>query len=440
MTEQRTQVESLCMKCGENGLTQLLPCNIPHFKQVIIASFECTHCGETNNEILSARAIGDYGIEWTLKVSTTKDLSRQVVRTEYASISIPELELEVPSSAFSNAKGLLTTVEGLLGRFIDDLSLNQEERKNGSDPEAAIAIENIIAELEKMKCGERCFSLVLDDPAGNSYIEFLSASTIFDDGAFTLDTPEALDPSLLIRRYVRSSEQNVFLGFNPEPSLADESTTNSHESAENDDPPSEIDSVFEFMGTCPSCLAYCPTRMHPIDIPYFKEVIIMATTCPVCNFKSSEIKTGGAISPLGRRITFSLQCPEDLSRDILKSETCSIFIPEIDLELAPGTLGGRFTTIEGLLVQIKEEMEERIPFALGDSATPKQTVRFQSLVQALSAVLNETKPVTIVIDDPLANSYLQSFFAPDPDPQIQVEDYERTEEQQDSLGLTHLSV
>lgn len=31
-------------------------------------------------------------------------------------------------------------------------------------------------------------------------------------------------------------------------------------------------------------------------------------------------------------------------------------IPELELELAEGTLGGRFTTIEGLLTRVKEQV------------------------------------------------------------------------------------
>lgn len=42
-------------------------------------------------------------------------------------------------------------------------------------------------------------------------------------------------------------------------------------------------------------------------------------------------------------------------------------IPEIDLELAPGTLGGRFTTLEGLLENVYEELYSKTPFSRGDS-------------------------------------------------------------------------
>lgn len=39
-------------------------------------------------------------------------------------------------------------------------------------------------------------------------------------------------------------------------------------------------------------------------------------------------------------------------------------IPEIDLILQPGTLGGRFTTLEGILTQVYEELNEKV-FASG---------------------------------------------------------------------------
>lgn len=51
----------------------------------------------------------------------------------------------------------------------------------------------------------------------------------------------------------------------------------------------------------------------------------------------------------------------------LQSESCRLNIPEIDLELATGTLGGRFTTVEGLLTQVYEELEGRSQFLTGDS-------------------------------------------------------------------------
>ena len=47
-------------------------------------------------------------------------------------------------------------------------------------------------------------------------------------------------------------------------------------------------------------------------------------------------------------------------------------------------------------------------------------------------------PFTFILDDPLGNSYLQNLYAPDPDPNMTVELYERTEEQNESLGLNDM--
>jgi zinc finger protein len=42
------------------------------------------------------------------------------------------------------------------------------------------------------------------------------------------------------------------------------------------------------------------------------------------------------------------------------------------------------------------------------------------------------------MDDPVANSYLQNLYAPDPDPNMEVITYDRTQEQNDELGLSDM--
>ena len=54
------------------------------------------------------------------------------------------------------------------------------------------------------------------------------------------------------------------------------------------------------------------------DIPHFKEVIIMATTCDYCGWKTNEVKSGAGISETGVRISLKLTDPSDLNREILK--------------------------------------------------------------------------------------------------------------------------
>jgi zinc finger protein len=142
----------------------------------------------------------------------------------------------------------------------------------------------------------------------------------------------------------------------------------------------------------------------------------------------------------GRRITVSIDGKEDMSRDILKAESCAMSCPELNLSVEPGTLGGRFTTVEGILTQVRDDLKSSI-FDVGDggdsmdSATKSKWTEF---FDKLSSAINGEVKFTIVLEDPLASSYVQSFTAPEPDPKIKVEDYERTEEEMESLGLNDI--
>lgn len=132
-----------------------------------------------------------------LSVSSPEDLNRQVVKSDAASFTIPELEFESP--AFSQ-KGELNTIEGLLERAITGLGQDQPVRKI-IDPDNAVKIDNVISQLTKCRNGEMKFTLVLDDASGNSFIENPQA-------------PE-LDPHLTVEHYTRQPEQDAKLGIQP---------------------------------------------------------------------------------------------------------------------------------------------------------------------------------------------------------------------------------
>lgn len=71
----------------------------------------------------------------------------------------------------------------------------------------------------------------------------------------------------------------------------------------------------------------------------------MSNACDVCGYKNAELKPGGAIPENGRKIVLRVECGDDLSRDLIKSDTCEVQIPEIDLELNTGIWGGMVTTV-----------------------------------------------------------------------------------------------
>ncbi|GME69275.1 unnamed protein product [[Candida] boidinii] len=180
--------------------------------------------------------------------------------------------------------------------------------------------------------------------------------------------------------------------------------------------------------------------MKVVNIPHFKDVIIMSTTCERCGYKSNEVKTGGAIPPHGRRVTLFVDDPEDLARDILKSESCGMKVPELNLDLTPGTLGGRFTTIEGLLTQVREELHSRVFQETSDSMAEETKTRWEEFFARLDSAIAGNIKFTIEMVDPLSASYIQNVYAPDDDPNMKIVDYERTEEENEDLGLTDMVV
>lgn len=74
-----------------------------------------------------------------------------------------------------------------------------------------------------------------------------------------------------------------------------------------------------FPGHCSNCQQPGETNMVVTEIPYFKEIVLMAFTCQHCGYKSNEVKSGGAVSEKGRKLTLKITMgAEDLARDILK--------------------------------------------------------------------------------------------------------------------------
>jgi len=166
----------------------------------------------------------------------------------------------------------------------------------------------------------------------------------------------------------------------------------------------------------------------------------MSSDCSNCGFKSNEIQSGGAIQSQGCRISLRVEKNVDLSRDVLKTDTCKVVIPEMDLEVGAGIISGRFTTVEGLLSSVKEHLTEQAPFFVGDSSSDDERRTYQGLLRKLDDVLNLSFPCTLVLDDIAGNSYVMSLTAPLDDIRLTKEFYTRTFEQDEELGINDMKV
>lgn len=385
-------------------------------------SFSCPHCYFKNSEIQSAGEIQQKGSRFELRLTSSVDFARQVVKSDTCVVKFIELDIEVPAG-----RGQLTNVEGLLSMVLEDLALKQPERKE-QIPEVYAKIEDIITRGRKTLAGEAFpFRVSLDDPAGNSWIE-----------------PDQRDGvgKLAKVQYPRTAEQNEALGLSGEEPTETEAPVAGQPTAatfEDDDIiPNE---VYSFPATCPGCTRHCVTHMKMVDIPHFKQVVIMSTVCESCGYRSNEVKTGGEVPEKGRKITLRVESSIDLARDILKSESCALECPELKLSVNPGTLGGRFTTVEGLLTQVRDDLHSQI-FDVGDSTgeggdslESESKRNWKAFFDGMEEAIKGERKFTVILRDPLASSYVQNLCAPDVDPLIETEDYERTEEEEEDLGL-----
>jgi len=471
-----TELESLCMNCYKQGITRLMFLKIPFFKEIIVSAFSCPHCGFESKDVQSGATIQRLGIRYTLTLTKTSDLNRNVVKSDSASVLIPSLEFEIPAHT---QRGCLNTVEGIIRNAADNLSADQDYRRQAC-PEVAEKIQVVIDKLRALVAplaedGANApspfpFVLVLDDPAGNSFIENPLAP--------------ATDPQLDVAKYKRSKEQNEELCLNDTEDMegAEERTEEQKEEAkrqadaaeerrlkrekgeddsylslvpehknpeaimhglgdgsENEDHATvtQEQEVMVIPQDCPACSAPGELRSVLTKIPHFKEVVIMAFTCDKCGYRSNEVHPGGSYTDHGTKVTLRVKSPDDMSRSLLKSDTCTMTFPEIDLELGPGTLGSRFTTVEGMIDEILASFLSN-PFIVGDSAEDDQKQRLEKLTKSLKSFKTGKVPFTLIMDDPMSNSHIQNPLYPEKDPQLDEEPYKLTWEQMEEFGINNM--
>ena len=424
----------------------------------------------------------------------TQDLNRTVVKSDSASVLIPSLEFEIPART---QRGCLNTVEGIIRNAADSLAADQDYRRQ-AQPEIAAKIQVVIDKLralvapladdakdakkteegtkkegeeeEEENKGPFPFVLVLDDPAGNSFVENPQAPSDdpqldvahyrrtkaqneelclndtedtegTDARAEALEEEQRKQADAAERRAAEQREKEGYLALVPEHKNPAAITRG----LEGDGAPEDEDhatvtqeqQVMVIPQDCPSCSAPGELRSVLTHIPHFKEVVIMAFTCDKCGYRSNEVHPGGAYTDHGTTVTLHAHTPADLSRSLLKSDTCTMKFPELELELGPGTLGSRFTTVEGMLDDILDSFLAN-PFIVGDSAESDQRARVERMTNTLKAYKTGTVPFTLTMDDPMSNSHIQNPLYPQPDPQLEVVTYKLSWEQKEEFGINNM--
>jgi len=435
------------MNCEEQGVTKFMYTKIPYFKEVMVSAFSCDHCGAKNSEVQFAGKLDDYGVRYEVNVINTVAFDRTIVKSDYATIKVPEAGLEIPPET---QKGSIKTIEGYFLATMEGLQAMQEERRK-FDPITAGKIDEYCETLRQYKDGEKMpFTFILEDPSGNSFVQNPSAPTAdqyckrsqwirsaeeYKAMGYSVDeaTLQAENDQLRLQEKAVEEIKGMFgdvknkvsQSKEEQDALLDKAKASAvkmgskavatagfvdfSKSVEDQGHLNDLEEgdaraeVMSFPTPCYGCQLTGTVQMCTSSIPFFKEIIIMAFVCEHCGYRNSEIKEGGGIGEKARKITFSVEEPADLNRDVFKSNTAKFTIKELGFDMAPGSLGSMYTTVEGLLAKLIDELEANNPFGRGDS---KQDDKFLGFIGELKAMRQGEKPFTLILDDAADNCFI----------------------------------
>ena len=151
--------------------------------------------------------------------------------------------------------------------------------------------------------------------------------------------------------------------------------------------------------------------------------------------------------------TVKVLARSDLDRQIVKSETCTITIPEFELTIPPHR--GQLTTIEGLIRDVAKDLAqdqalrrieneaaynkiehilEGIREVLADDEDEDEEDTGEVKVQSAAQKDAPMKPFTLTLDDAAGNSFVE-FVGTMSDPKWKMRTYKRTYQQNVELGL-----
>ena len=182
------------------------------------------------------------------------------------------------------------------------------------------------------------------------------------------------------------------------------------------------------------------TTMLPTKVPMFREIIIMAFECPLCSFRNSEVTFGGEIQTKGIKYTLEVKAGgnrKDLDRQIVKSDSCTIYIPEIEFEIPMTTQRGSISTLEGVLSTAANNLQEGQEFRLQFNDNLQTFHKCQHVINTLREYIDDSEDTefTFQMDDPAGNSFIENLCIPNADPQLNIEYYERSPNHDMLLGL-----
>ena len=163
-TVKEVSLDASCPVCGTAGLRmRSMALEIPYFGGALQTTILCGSCGFRHGDVLLTNEGSP--TRHRLRVRGSQDLSARVVRSSSCTVRVPELGAVMEPSMRSEA--FISNAEGVLRRFRDILGFLA---RNGDSEARRRAARKSLDTLQAMIDGRQPFTLVLEDPSGNSAI------------------------------------------------------------------------------------------------------------------------------------------------------------------------------------------------------------------------------------------------------------------------------
>ena len=165
---------------------------------------------------------------------------------------------------------------------------------------------------------------------------------------------------------------------------------------------------------CPICSSEGTVKMiaHVTEIPYFGEHTQVTVFCTSCGWKQADfIPAEGKKS---EKWSLSVKSQADLSSRVVRSSSCTVRIPELDLEVNPGSSStGYVSNIEGVLNRFIEiiDMVARQTLAELTNYSPDSDLTLEELTSQVEK-LNQMKMRLTGFDEQHFESFTLELLDP----------------------------
>ncbi|KAL4425611.1 hypothetical protein ABPG75_009627 [Micractinium tetrahymenae] len=483
--------DGFCPECYGLGHSKIEKRDVKGFREIFVRAFECEECGHKADEVQLAGQYAPQGVRLRLAVpqGDAATLARRVLKSDTATVSIPELEFEIGAGAYVPFAGDLATVADVLMQACKNLNMNQAERR-AADADTAGKIDDFILELESYAAGKHAFTFVIEDVAGNSFVEG-------PDGGAANGAAEGGDPQLTVEHLDRTPAQDSRMGLAmPDeflPYEGEQDQGQAHAGAGAELPASAAGRLIlrvegqaeaaafvasyaeqqqpaaaaageqgqapagvEVPTQCGACGAaaggdfavalHCPAAAA-VKRGFAAASVIVFTSCGRCSAAAAEVRSTGGVAPKGVRLRLRVEKPADLERAVLQSASGSIALPDVGLALSSGGEGGLATTVGQLISSLASQLGSSTAAAAGAGEDAAEWDDFRSSLRAFAAL---ERPWTLEITDPLDCSLIGPAGGGagsgaaggaggggslEDDLQLSVVRYERTPYENDAFGL-----